>query len=286
MVISKTVIRAFILVAILFSSCGNVDADRRNADSARIVDSIIKTGFDSLSKTATISPEKEIVATDFPLFTAYPEINSTGKTLNDFIPNGWTIRDTVCDDFNGDKQNDFAVVIQKKDSVRLVDVANDFVDTLLTQPRMLFVILKDPTTAHYKLSEQNHFFIPNHDRPTMEDPLQGMSFVKGVLQIDIQYFANMGSYEVSNLTYKFQFKQGKFVLIGGEYLDFMRNSGNEEACSYNFLTKKMKITTGANMFDEKIKGRETWETFELPELRTLEKMQPPGTWEVKKGHYL
>jgi hypothetical protein len=278
--------RNLTLFSFLISSCASISpADQARRDSMH-ADSIARAIGDSMSAAMAASPAPEIDKNNFPLFTSYPEIIQKGKSAGDFIPDGWMIKDSVGSDLNGDARNDFAIILQHKDSVRLVDVANDFVDTVLTQPRMVMIILWNNSDAQFHLSAQNHFFIPNHDRSTMEDPFQSMEVEKGILQFSFQYFANIGSYQVSNLLYKFRCDNGEFVLIGGEYSDFMRNMGNEEKCSYNFLTQKMKITTGGNVFDPSQKEKVTWETFDLEKMRTLDQMQPPGTWEVKKGHYL
>jgi len=206
--------------------------------------------------------------------------------MRDFIPDGWKILDSLSADFNDDAQKDFAIILQHKDSVRMIDFTNDFVDTLVTQPRMVMVVLYDNLSSQYSLSERNNFFIPNHDRENMEDPFLSMKFQNGILQFDFQYFANVGSYEVSNISYKFRCQSGNFILIGGDYLDYMRNSGITDECSYDFITKKMKLTKGGSVFDETKKGNVEWDTFVLDKMKTLSTMEPPGTWEVKKGNYL
>ncbi len=289
-------IRKIILFAFLFSSCATNSQNNHAGNGSAKMDSVATANAsteiksDSAGKTKTDSSAAvssgNIPQANLPLFTTFPEIRKQGKSVTDFIPDGWKIMDSVSGDLNHDPFRDFVIILQHRDSVRMIDFSNDFVDTLITQPRMVMVVLYDNSSSGFRLSASNDFFIPNHDRDNMQDPFQSMTIANGILQFNFSYFAIVGSYEASNLTYKFRFENGDFELIGGEYLDYMRNTGVTDECSYDFLTKKMKWTAGGSMFDERKKGTAQWETFTLDKMRTLSTMQPPGTWEVKKGHYL
>ena len=53
----------------------------------------------------------------------------------------------------------------------------------------------------------------------------------------------------------------------------MRNTGEEEGTSINFSTNKAKITTGGNMFDEKLnKPKEKWENINIKKKYILDEM--------------
>src|SRR5687768_5784191 len=64
---------------------------------------------------------------------SFPRIDTYGKTIVDFIPQGWILLDSAAGDLNNDQFNDIAFVIQHKDSVSLVKKEDDYTDTVLTQ---------------------------------------------------------------------------------------------------------------------------------------------------------
>jgi hypothetical protein len=64
----------------------------------------------------------------------------------------------------------------------------------------------------------------------------------------------------------------------------IRNSGKTESRSYNFLTNKMKITTGNYASDEKKKVR--WKTYKVKKLKTLGTFKEPFSWEIEYDYYV
>ncbi|HMK03168.1 MAG TPA: hypothetical protein VK489_03215 [Ferruginibacter sp.] len=212
---------------------------------------------------------------------SYPTLNQTGKNINDFVPAGWVIHATAAGDLNSDKLNDIVLVLQYKDSISFVK-ADDPQDTVTTQPRMLAIIFKD-TVKYYVLAEQSNAFIPNHDNPVMSDPFTGIRIDKGSLQIDINSFYSIGSWTISNRSYKFQYRDKQFVLTGAEHYAIHRASLDYEIYSYNFLTKKRKFTTG----NEKKKTRGvSWKPVTIGSLKTFSTFKTPYSWEVEPGVHL
>ena len=66
----------------------------------------------------------------------------------------------------------------------------------------------------------------------------------------------------------------------------MRNSGNQEEFSINFSTNKVKITTGGNMFDEKVnKPKEEWKTIKANKKYVLDEMTSDIVDEIVKYVY-
>lgn len=214
---------------------------------------------------------------------AYPKINVYGKNLLDFIPHNWTLLDSTTGDLNNDQSNDLAFVIQYRDSVSLIKTENDFSDTVLTQPRILIIAFYDKETQQYKMIEQSNTFILNHDDPNMEEPFQDISISKGVLRIDFQIFMNMGGWGMSNNTYKFRYEDKEFILIGADYNSTNRGSGEMEDRSYNFISKKVKTSTGNISTD---KQKTEWRKFQIEKLKTFKTFIQPFTWEVEQDCYL
>lgn len=163
----------------------------------------------------------------------YPNINAQGKDVENFIPKGWMLLDSVQGDLNKDSYKDLVLVIQHIDSVMLDEYAD------LAQPRMLLILFYDNESNLYNLAEKSESFILPHDNPNMTDPYVGMSISnKGVLKIEFEFFATMGSYGSSTSSYKFRYQNNEFALIGADDYYLHRATGEFGERSFNFLTKK------------------------------------------------
>jgi hypothetical protein len=222
---------------------------------------------------------------------SYPTIKNEGETITNFIPKGWTVRDSASGDLNNDNNKDYAVILQRKDSVTILKEEDDFTDTIITQPRILIILFRNNSSNKYQLVEQSNSFILNHDNPTMEDPYKSMKIEKGILQINFYLFYNMGSWLVTNTSYKFRYQHNAFVLIGAENYNFHRTTLDYENYSFNFLTNNWSVTKGNSNSD---KGNDHSEEkqkceryiLELTELKTFKTFKQPYTWEVINGVYL
>ncbi|MEO9021185.1 MAG: hypothetical protein ABI237_14300 [Ginsengibacter sp.] len=220
-----------------------------------------------------------ILSTSYGQGFAYPSIKQIGNSINDFVPKGWIILKSAKGDLNRDKLNNIAFVLQHRDSVSLIKNDDGYSDTVITQPRILVIAFYNKATKKYDLNEQSNSFILYHDNPTIDDPFQIISIANKVLQIDFSIFYSMGSWEMSSNSYKFRFQDNEFKLIGADYNSTMRNTGETEDRSYNFLTKKVAITTG-NISDDKQKTE--WKSIDYKKLKTFKTFTQPFTWKVQK----
>lgn len=211
---------------------------------------------------------------------AYPSIKSTGQSIIDFVPAGWTILDNAYGDLNKDGSKDAAIVIQHRDSVSLV---NSLEDTVLTQPRILLILFKKPSENSLQLVEQSNSFILKYENSAMDDPYQELAINNGILEIKYHLFYNMGSWYVTNTVYKFRYQKKQFILIGADNFSFHRATHDFENYSYNFLTKKRALTKGN---DNKGTKKTTWKSLNISKFKTLKTFIEPFTWEVEKDMYL
>jgi hypothetical protein len=202
------------------------------------------------------------------------------KDINNFIPNNWKLLDSAQGDLNKDKQTDLALILQYKDSISIVNKDDD---SIVTQPRILIILLYDPTTNQYQLVEKSNSFILYHDDSNMEDPYQDISINSGILKIDFSFFMFSGGWGMYHNSYKFRFQDTSFVLIGADESYVHRATGESEDRSYNFLTKKVKVSTGTISSD---KQKVIWRTIDLKEQKTLKTFKEPFSWEVEKDFYL
>lgn len=206
---------------------------------------------------------------------SYPSIKSTGQSVTDFVPAGWTILDSAYGDLNKDGSKDAAIVIQHRDSVSLV---NSLEDTVLTQPRILILLFKNSANNKFTLIEQSNSFILMHDNSIMDDPYQGINIDKGILKIDFHLLYNMGSWYSTSSTYKFRFDRTTFVLIGADLSTIHRATLDYEDYSFNFLTKKRSYTKGN---DQSGKKQTTRKILSLTSLKTFKTFKEPYSWEIE-----
>lgn len=213
----------------------------------------------------------------------YPVCQSTGNLLSDFVPQGWIISNSATGDLNNDHLDDYAIVLQHIDKVTIYTNEDGYPDSSITQPRILLLLFYNASTKQYDLKQQSNTFILMHNNAAMDDPFDDISVSNNVLQINFHVFYNMGSYYMSRNIYKFRYQHNEFELIGVDYNSANRASGDTEDCSYNFLTKKVKVSTGNFSQDKK---KVSWHTLSLPVLQNLKTFTQPFTWEVEPGIYL
>ena len=84
---------------------------------------------------------------------------------------------------------------------------------------------------------------------------------------------------MSNNSYVFRYQENEFKLIGADYNYTNRGSGKTENRSYNFLTKKVKISIGNISSD---KEKTILRPFKYNKLKTFKTFNRPFTWEIEK----
>lgn len=210
---------------------------------------------------------------------SYPPVKSKGQTVKDFVPAGWAVLDSAQGDLNKDGLKDYAIVIQYRDSITLV---NNLEDTVLAQPRILLLLFRG-TDKRFSLIEQTNSFILKHDNPVMDDPYQGIAIDKGVLKIDFHLFYSMGSWYSTSSTYKFRYDGHKFILIGADLSTVHRATLDYEEYSYNFLTKRRSYTKGN---DREGTQKTSTKVLDVKVFQTFKTFREPYSFEVENDIYL
>jgi len=221
---------------------------------------------------------------NFPAEKDYPKITDSGQSINDFVPKSWKVIGKAFGDLNKDKTQDCVLVIQGTNTKFLNKNDGLGANVYDTNPRILIVLFKDTAKSNYKLAKQSNTFIKTPDSPTMSEPFQAAKIQNGVLQLDFEQWYSAGSWAANQMSYKFRFQDGEFVLIGADKTASARNTGETETRSYNFLTGKVQITT-AN-FASKAKKRVEWRTYKLDKLKTLDTFKEPFGWEIEYDYYI
>lgn len=169
-----------------------------------------------------------------------------------FIPQGWTVLETVTGDLNRDGKADTAFIIQQNDPNNIKSHEGLGSERLNLNPRKLLVLFQ--TAQGYQLITENDSLPSENDEesPCLADPLEdgGIAITKGLLKISLHYWLSCGSWYVTNNSYTFRFQNNNFSLIGFDSNDFHRASGDITEKSINFSTGKVKTTTGKNEFSD------------------------------------
>lgn len=194
-----------------------------------------------------------------------------------FVPAKWKILEKAQGDLNADGLSDLALIIENTDPDNIVSNENLGSDKLNLNPRQLMVLFK--TAKGYQLAARNSS-LPSEgdaDSPCLADPLgegEGLTIQKDLLKIGFHYWLSCGSWYVTNTSYTFRYQNQKFRLIGFDSNDFHRASGDITERSINFITGRVKNTTGANEFAESnVPEKVEWSTLKNKYSMNLEQVQ-------------
>jgi len=209
----------------------------------------------------------------------YPSIRKSGKALADFVPKGFEIVMAAEGDLNGDGIADAAVHVIGKFE-RFIKYS-EWGSGWDLNPRILFVVFGD-REKNYRVVKQSNTFILSPYSLSHSEPLTDISIKNGILKFDFELWQSMGSWSATEASYKFRFQNGDFKLIGVDRWDYQRNSSEGTFESYNFLTRRVKVTDKQG--DNVVKV--AWKSFPYSRLQTFETFAAPFTWKVARYTYL
>ncbi|MFI5149875.1 MAG: hypothetical protein ACHQRM_09100 [Bacteroidia bacterium] len=198
---------------------------------------------------------------------SYPDIRSSSRVVEDFIPEGWSVLDSVSGDLNLDGLTDKALVIEFDDSVK--EARPDGL-TRFNHPRILLVLTLNPG-GKYTLSVQDNSFLYRTGEGGMKygDPFEKLQLEDGVLSL--RFLRNRGE-----ITYDFEFDEDELLLIGATN-SMVSAAGSIEEWDFDFVSHRAVHTLGT--IDEK----DIYEVYtDIPgaQLKTLDDLKMPLLWEV------
>jgi len=157
---------------------------------------------------------------------AYPTLPAAGANAAAFASARWRVESEA----SGESAN-----VLTREGLR-----NSPLDT---NPRLLVVALGRPGGGAW-LVVQNRDLIPRRIEPTQEDPFNAIAIERGAVQIGLARMMNAGGWDSSTTPFTFRWREDALRLIGFDYLNAHRGSGQFSALSVNFLTRRLSITTG------------------------------------------
>ena len=150
-----------------------------------------------------------------------------------FVPCGWYLEKSV----EGD---DPKLVIDNEGLGR---------DQFDSNPRTIVVALIQAKGGYLRIAT-NAQIIPIISSATMDDPIDGvgsgsLTIEKGVMRLNIGFWASAGSWSMFNRTFAFRMKDQRLNLIGYDENYVHRGSGEMEKVSINYLTQRKKTESGS-----------------------------------------
>ncbi len=210
--------------------------------------------------------------------TSTVDLKETGTSVADLTPKGWKLLASTSGDLNKDGFDDLVFIIQNTNPEHIEKHTGMGNQTIDLNPRVMGIYFQDASSKTYKKQKQLDRFIALRDSPTMDEPLDGLSISgKGVLKISFRFWYSAGSWTFAIHDYAFRYDQKYFNFIGYDLNDIHRGSGDQTNYSINFLTRKMRVTTGSIGRDKPDKI--DWKTFKLNKLKNFESFQELFKWE-------
>jgi hypothetical protein len=211
-----------------------------------------------LSATAAHAQDQALPPVTYPALAAHAD-GAPG-----FVPAGWTLEQSQTGDLDGDGLPDLALAFHQADPRNIIKNEGGLCgDTIDTNPRILAVALALPGGG-YRLAVQNHSLVPRYDSACADDWFGsggtvggGMSIVRGTLHVDLGHFMSAGGWSMGTSSFTFRWQQGALRLIGFDYTNAQRNTGEMDTLSINYLTRRVKIAHGRTDSD---KEKVSWST--------------------------
>ena len=198
------------------------------------------------------------------------------ETVNDFIPKGWKEILATSGDLNKDKLEDVVIIIEKDDEKNIKKNNTIGPNYLNLNPRILLILFKQKDGTYILVDKNDKGFIQSENdekNPTLMDTLSGIDIKNNTLKISHDYFLSVETWSALQSVFTFRFQNNRFELIGFDNNLFVRNSGEQEKFSINFLTNKIKTTSGGNIFDKKLNNpKEKWGNNNIKKKYILEEM--------------
>lgn len=189
----------------------------------------------------------------------YPALPATAAGAEGFAPRGWRVEAQAVGDLSGDGRADLAFVLRMNDPANVLahDGLGD--NPFDTNPRILAVAL-GVAGGGYRLAAQDHRLIARRDYPTQSDPFeQELAIERGSLNVTVRLFMNAGGWGAGSSSFRFRWRDDALRLVGYDRLDMQRNSGCMTRLSINYLTGRVKRSSGRTDLD-----RETVRWSRLP----------------------
>ncbi|HEY0014304.1 MAG TPA: hypothetical protein VGB79_15785 [Allosphingosinicella sp.] len=210
---------------------------------------------------------------DGPPPVDYPTLPEHAQAASGFVPAGWRLEASASGDLDRDGRSDLALVLRMNDPANVLPNEGLCGETIDTNPRILAIALA-AAGGGYRLGVQDQELIPRRDNPCASDWFapEHLRIERGAVRIDLERFMSAGGWDMGTTSFTFRWEDDNLRLIGFDYSNVKRNTGDVGGVSINYLTGRAKLTRGR--IDE---DRETVRWV------TLHSRRPLTIWSVGDG---
>ena len=212
----------------------------------------------------------------------YPSLPRQAETAEGFIPPGWMLEAQASGDLNRDGSADLILVLRQNNPANVIEDFEGFGEKPFdTNPRILAITFHEGRSGKFSLKLENHTLIPRRTEPAADDPFDkelGIAVVRDGFQVRLNWWMSAGGWETFNTTYTFRHRSGRFELIGYDYNTTHRGSGDTSSVSINYLSRKVKRTSGNISRDAQTIR---WQTLRQGPVPTLESIGDGLSFEPK-----
>ena len=201
----------------------------------------------------------------------YPNFIGQNLNLVENNPN-WLILQKSSGDLNKDGMQDYALILESKDSVFEKRCSDCYV--LKNKPRIILVFFNE--NGNQEVIIQNNRFIARGDEGGMETYIEPeLSVTDGLLNIFYQYTR-------SNQSYTFEFLNNQMEIVYAENNGVQSAAGKFTSDKYIFKEGKIITETGHISHDDS-----KWETTKIDiKPKSLSEFGKMYQWEVTENKYL
>lgn len=211
---------------------------------------------------------------DLPPVT-YPELPATAADAEGFVPKRWKLETRASGDLNGDGLPDLALALKQDDPANIVANRAICQDRIDTNPRILAVALAQ-RGGGYRMVVQNHTLVPRYDNSCAEDWFDpegisggGLTLERGTVRIRLGRFMSAGGWGMGGSDFIFRWQDNGLRLIGFDYSNTQRNSGETQKLSVNYLTRRVQTVRGSIESD---KEKTSWSRLPPGPLQTIDQI--------------
>jgi hypothetical protein len=156
-------------------------------------------------------------------------------TVQEFVPQGWTLEQHKVGDLNGDGRRDVLILLRRAPGAKG------------TPERILAVALRaSGASPRYELFESNAQLFPRSDDEGQEDPMADGELLLRPRGFEVKFslMSSAGSYQTMTVRYRFRFDRDCFRLIGYDRMETHRGTLDTRDTSVNFLSGAVIQRTG------------------------------------------
>jgi hypothetical protein len=186
-------------------------------------------------------------------FVATSAVSESSASFDAWVPAGWKLILTAAGDLDRDGISDAVLVLEQTNPANLKPHEGLGTSVLNVNPRRLLILLK--TSDGYRNILSRDDLLPSENSevsPCLDDPLQegGISVSSGKFIVELRAWLSCGSWGVTHRKFTFRLENNRFRLIGYDYREFSRSTGEGSEDSINYLTGKRRSVTGLNEFED------------------------------------